>query len=83
LGLSDWTLNANGSPPSYGNVEVATTPYRNSTTGTSQTVNTCLLSTTIPIQAGKTVESVTLPSSTNERALHVFSIGSDKVPLTK
>lgn len=33
LGLSDWTLNANGSSPSVGNVEPASTPYRNSVAG--------------------------------------------------
>lgn len=83
LGFSDWTLNANGSQPSYGNVEVAETPYRNSTAGTSQTINTYLLSATFPVTAGKTVQSVTLPSSTNQGSLHVFAIGSDKGPLTK
>ncbi len=83
LGFSDWTLNANGSSPSYGNTELAQTPYRNSTAGTSQTVNTYLLSANVPITAGKTVASVTLPSSTNTGSLHVFSIGSDAGPLTK
>ena len=83
LGFSDWTLNANASAPSYGNTEVVQTPYRNSTAGTSQTVNTYLLSASVPITAGKTVASVTLPSSTNTGSLHVFSIGSDAGPLTK
>ena len=83
LGFSDWTLNANSSSPSYGNTEVAQTPYRNTTAGTSQTVNTYLLSTSVPITAGKTVASVTLPSSTNQGSLHVFAIGSDAGPLTR
>ena len=38
LGLSDWTLNANSSSPSDGNVETPTTPYRNSVAGHAQTV---------------------------------------------
>ena len=83
LGFSDWTLNANASSPSYENTEVAQTPYRNSTAGTSQKVNTYLLSASVPITAGKTVASVTLPSSTSAGSLHVFSIGSDAGPLTK
>jgi hypothetical protein len=83
LGFSDWTLNANGSSPSYGNVEVANAPYRNSVGGTSQTVNTYLLSASFPLTAGKTVESVTLPASANQGSLHVFAIGSDAGPLTK
>ena len=82
LGLSDWALNANGSPPSYGNAEVASIAYRNSVAGQSQTVNTYVLSAAIPITAGKTVASVTLPSTTNQGSLHLFAIGSDKGPLT-
>jgi predicted alpha-1,2-mannosidase len=83
LGFSDWTLNANGSAPSFGNQEVAQTPYRNSTSGTSQTVDTYLLNADFPVAAGKTVQSVTLPSSTDTGSLHVFAIGSDAGPLTK
>jgi hypothetical protein len=30
LVLSDWTLNASGAPPADGNIETASTPYRNS-----------------------------------------------------
>ncbi len=82
LGFSDWTLGANGSQPSYGNAEVATTPYRNSISGKPQTINTYVFSTTIPITAGKTVASITLPATTNQGAIHVFAVGSDKGPLT-
>ena len=82
LGLSDWTLNANGSPPSYGNTEVASMTYRNSVAGQSQTVGTYVLSAAIPITAGKTVASLTLPASTNQGSIHLFAIGSDKGPLT-
>jgi hypothetical protein len=81
-GLSNWTLNANGASLSYGNAVVANVPYRNSTAGQSQTVNTYVFSASIPIAAGKTVASVTLPSSTNQGSLHLFAIGSDKGPLT-
>jgi predicted alpha-1,2-mannosidase len=83
LGFSDWTLNANGASLSYGNVAVANTPYRNSVGGTSQTIDTYLLSAGFPLTAGKTVESVTLPASASQGSLHVFAIGSDAGPLTK
>lgn len=78
LGFGDWTLSANSSSPSFGNVEVPNTPYRNSIGGSSQTVNTDLLSASFPLAQGKTVASVTLPASTDESSLHVFAIGSDK-----
>ena len=81
LGFSDWTLNANARAV-LGNVEVADTPYRNSVGGTSQTVDTYLLSAGFPLTAGKTVESVTLPASADQGSLHVFAIGSDAGPLT-
>jgi hypothetical protein len=83
LGFSDWTLGAGGSPPSFGNQEVAQTPYRNSTGGSSQTVDTFLFNADFPVAAGKTVQSVTLPSDTDTGALHVFAIGTDAGPVTK
>ena len=82
LGLSDWTLNANSSSPSDGNVETATTPYRNSVAGQAQTINTYLFSASFPVAAGKTVASVTLPASTDEGSIHLFALGSDQGPLT-
>ena len=83
LAFSDWTLNANSSQPSYGNVEVTDTPYRNSVGGTSQTVDTYLLAASFPLTAGHTVKSVTLPASANQGSLQVFAIGSNAGPLTK
>jgi hypothetical protein len=41
-----------------------------------------MLSAAIPITAGKTVASLTLPASTNQGSIHLFAIGSDKGPLT-
>jgi putative alpha-1,2-mannosidase len=82
LDFGDWTLNAGGSSPPSGNVVVAKTPYRDTSGGGSQTVATYLFSAAFPIASGKTVQSVTLPSSTNQGELHVFAIGSDKGPLT-
>lgn len=82
LQFGDWTLNAGQSSPPAGNVVVAKTNYRDTSGGGSQTVDTYLLSAAFPIASGKTVQSVTLPSSTNTGELHVFAVGSDKGPLT-
>jgi hypothetical protein len=82
LGYGDWTLNAGGASPSFGNQTVADTPYRNSTGGTSQTIGTYVFNADFPVTAGKTVQSVTLPSDTNTGSLHVFAIGSDAGPLS-
>lgn len=76
LGFSDWTLGAGAQQPSFGNQIVFTTPYRNSTGGGSQTIGTHVFaSTPITLDAGKTVQSVTLPSNVDGGQLHVFAIG--------
>ncbi len=82
LVFGDWTLNAGGSKPPAGDVVVADTPYRDSSNGGQQTIGTYLFSAAFPVASGKTVQSVTLPSSTDTGELHVFAIGSDKGPLT-
>ncbi|HET9125379.1 MAG TPA: lectin [Solirubrobacteraceae bacterium] len=82
LDFGDWTLNAGASQPPAGNVVVADTPYRDSSNGGTQTVGTYLFSAAFPVTSGKTVQSVTLPASTDQGELHVFAIGSDKGPLT-
>jgi hypothetical protein len=74
LALSDWTLNAGTSSPLAGNSIAVTTPYRNTTTGGRQTVNTYVFATSVALVAGKTTESVTLPTSANQGHLHVFAI---------
>jgi putative alpha-1,2-mannosidase len=82
LDFGDWTLNAGGSSPPSGDAVVAKTSYRDTSDGDSQTVDTYLFSDSFAIPSGKTVQSVTLPDSTNQGDLHVFAIGSDKGPLT-
>jgi predicted alpha-1,2-mannosidase len=71
--LSDWTLGAGSYPPLPGDVTVATTPYRNATSGTPQKVTTYLFAFDGALTAGKTVASVTMPVPT--AGFHVFSIG--------
>lgn len=76
LGFSDWTLGAGAAQPAFGNQAAFTTPYRNSTGGNPQTINTYVFSSApITLDAGKTVKSVTLPSTVNGGQLHVFAVG--------
>jgi IPT/TIG domain len=76
LGMSDWTLNGGGSSPSFGNQLAITTTYRNHSGGSSETVNTYVFYTDFTLLPGKTVVSVTLPSSVSAGPLHVFAIGT-------
>jgi predicted alpha-1,2-mannosidase len=80
LGLSDWTLNGGGGTPSYGNTVAATTSYRNCPTtictGGQQTVSTNVFYTAVPVDASKTLTSVTLPSGSGGGNEHIFSIGT-------
>jgi hypothetical protein len=84
LGLSDWTLNAGSSKPSYGNQVAATTSYRNcpGCTGGTQTVGTDVFYTAIPVDASKTLTSVTLPSGGSASHEHIFSIGTSTTAMT-
>lgn len=70
LDLSDWTLGAGGSQPEPGNVVAVATPYRNNPGGRDP-IRTNLFSASVPLAAGKTVQSVTLPAKAD---LHVFAI---------
>jgi predicted alpha-1,2-mannosidase len=73
LGFSDWTLAAGGASPGFGNVIVATTPYRNGGSGPQQ-INTYVFAQTISVDSTKTVASVTLPATVNNGAIGIFSI---------
>jgi predicted alpha-1,2-mannosidase len=76
IGFSDWTLGAGAEQPGFSNRIVATTPYRNQTSGGNQQINTYLFATApIALTAGKQVKTVTLPSSTTGGgSIHVFSV---------
>ena len=50
-------------------------PYRNGTNG-KQSINVYVFYADIALQAGKIVQSVTLPSSVSGGQLHVFSVGT-------
>ncbi|MFL5664344.1 MAG: hypothetical protein ACJ8BW_23820, partial [Ktedonobacteraceae bacterium] len=75
LGLSDWVLAGGKVPPSYGNQTAVTTNYRNGPTG-QQTVKTYVFYTDVALTPGKTVVSVTLPSTLNQGHLHIFAVGT-------
>ena len=81
--FGDWTLNAGSATTPTSDTVVADTPYRNASGGAPQQIGTYMFATSLPLQAGKTVQSVTLPSTTSAGGLHVFAIGSDQGPLTK
>jgi predicted alpha-1,2-mannosidase len=73
--FSDWTLGAGAYKPAPGDTIVATTPYRNRTSGISQAVPTYVYATSAALQAGKTVASVTLPVASGGD-IGVFAIGA-------
>lgn len=76
LGFSDWTLNAGGANPEYGNEIIASMPYRNGGSG-KQMIETDIFYVPVSLKSGKTVKSVTLPdsSSINQGSIHIFAIG--------
>ena len=76
LGMTDWTLGGGSGTPQFGNVTVATLPYRNATDGTKQTINTYLFAATIPVDGSKTVASITLPATVNNGSIGIFAISA-------
>ena len=84
LGLSDWTLNGGNAQPSFGNLVAAKTTYRNcaNCTGGHDNVDTDIFSTSMPVDPGKTLTSVTLPSRATRGQLHVFAIGTSTTAMS-
>jgi predicted alpha-1,2-mannosidase len=78
LGLSDWTLNAGRSNPSFGNLDAASMPYRNCAgcSGGRDNTTTHVFSTVLPVNPAKTLASITLPSGATQGELHIFAIGT-------
>lgn len=76
LGLSDWTLSSGTqTTPSFSNLIAATMTYRNTST-TQQTMTNYLFAAEVTLPATKTVQSVTLPTTTAPGVLHIFAIGT-------
>jgi predicted alpha-1,2-mannosidase len=84
LGLSDWTLGGGNGSAGYGNQIAASTSYRNcpGCKGGQQSVKTYVFYAAVPVNAGKTLTSVTLPSGTMGGAEHLFSIGTSTAAMT-
>jgi len=75
IAFSDWTLGAGADNLLPSDTIVATTPYRNRTSGITQPVTTYVYATSAALQPGKTVASVTLPTASGGD-IGVFAIGS-------
>lgn len=71
LGFTDWAV----SHPSFSNQIVATFPYRNGSRG-QQTITMYLFLAQIPLLAGKSLSSITMPSSVHGGQLHLFALGT-------
>ena len=74
LSFNDW---AGG--PGNGDTTLATMPYRNSTSGSSQTLTMYVYATTVPVDPAKTVESIVFPNVSNNvgvgvTAMHIFAV---------
>jgi predicted alpha-1,2-mannosidase len=86
LGLSDWTLNAGKSKPSFGNQVAASTSYRNcagcASTNYQNAVKTYVFYTGLPVDPSKTLASVTLPNGATQGELHIFAIGTSTQPMS-
>ncbi len=76
VGLSDWTLGAGGFGPLAGNVKAVRTAYRDCIYGQPcmDGVTTYVYSESAALAAGKTIVSVTLPSTVSGGQFHVFDI---------
>ncbi|WP_198676010.1 GH92 family glycosyl hydrolase [Kribbella monticola] len=74
LSFSDWTLGGGGDAVHFGNLVVATTPYRNEAGGGRDNVATNIFATApMTFPTGKTPVSVTLPKN---RDLRIFTLAT-------
>ena len=77
LGFSDWTLGGGTVSPSYGNLVVATVPYRNTPGGRDNAQNRPnVFYASVTLQPNKTVVSVTLPVAAAGAQMHVFAVST-------
>jgi predicted alpha-1,2-mannosidase len=76
IGFSDWTLGGGGGSPQFGNVTAVATAYRNQPSGKDPVKAYLFVTAPIALQTGKQVASVTLPSSVDGGALHVFGVAT-------
>ncbi|HYK67966.1 MAG TPA: GH92 family glycosyl hydrolase [Streptosporangiaceae bacterium] len=72
VSFNDWA-----SAPGGGDTAVATMPYRNSASGTSQGITMYVFATTVSVDSSKTVASITFPDVSNQvgqTAMHIFAV---------
>lgn len=74
IGFDDWTLSG-GSASLSSDLIAASTPYRNTPHG-KQTLNTYVFYNEVALQAGKTLQSVTLPTNTTGGQMHIFAVST-------
>ncbi|MFK4088820.1 GH92 family glycosyl hydrolase [Kribbella sp. NPDC020789] len=75
LSFSDWTLGGGGDTVHFGNLIVATTPYRNESGGGRDNVTTHIFATA-PVTLTRTPVSITLPKNRDLR-LFTVAVGGD------
>ncbi len=75
LTFSDWTLNGGTTNVLTTNTIAATLPYRDNGSG-KDNVKTYVFFTSLPLPAGKTAQSVTLPTTVSAGQLHVFAVAA-------
>jgi len=82
LGLSDWTLDGGRTArPSYGNGIAASLPYRNTSQGGREVIQTYLFYAAIPLRGGQVITQVMLPTTAGPGQLHVFALTVTSQPL--
>ena len=74
VSFNDWA-----SGPGGGDTAVATMPYRNSVSGTSQMITMYVFATTVTVDPSKTVASITFPDVASQvgqgqTAMHIFAV---------
>jgi hypothetical protein len=74
LELSDWTLNNGKSQPASDNQVMYTMPYHNTPNG-QERVRTYIFFTSVALQAGKTIQTLTLPTI-SQGQMHIFAIAT-------
>lgn len=74
LGMSDWTLNAGAGHLQYGDQIAVSMPYRNSASGAPDHTTTMLFTLSVPLQAGKVPQSLTLPVTGGAGRIHIFGL---------
>jgi outer membrane protein assembly factor BamB len=75
LAFSDWTLGPKGTEqPLSGNTSAASMSYRDTSAGAPNVLSTYVFFDGVTLPPGKTVQSVTLPSSVTGGPLHIFAV---------